>query len=287
MSKEIVISTDSTVDLSDELIARFGIEVLPLYVEMDGKTYRDGIDVQPQALYDYYSRTGKLARSCAANVEDYAALFARLTGQGKAVVHINISSEMSSTHQNARIAAEQFEDVYVVDSRNLSTGIGLVVVHAAQMAEQGMPADEVARRAAELTPRVDASFVIDAIDYLRAGGRCSAVAAFGANLLKLKPSIQVLDGVMGVSKKYRGPLSVCQRRYIEDKLCDLEDIDPTWVFVTHSGMPQEMEDAAVQMVKQTGYFQQVHVTRAGCVISAHCGPQTMGVLFVRKTPLKK
>lgn len=287
MSKEVMITTDSTVDLSPELIARFGIEVVPLYVEMEGKTFRDGVDVQPQALYDYYSRTGKLARSSAANIEDYAALFARLTGQGKAVVHINLSSEMSSTHQNARIAAEQYEDVFVIDSRNLSTGIGLVVVHAAQMAQQGISAQEIARRAQEMVSKVDASFVIDAMEYLRAGGRCSAVAAFGANLLKIKPSIQVLDGVMGVSKKYRGALSVCQQRYVEDKLRDLEDIDPSWVFVTHSGMPQEMVDAVLRQVKQTGYFQEVHVTRAGCVISAHCGPGTVGVLFVRKTPLKK
>lgn len=287
MSKEVVITTDSTVDLSPELIARFGIEVVPLYVEMDGKTYRDGVDVQPQALYDYYSRTGKLARSSAANIEDYTALFARLSSQGKAVVHINLSSEMSSTHQNACIAAEPYEDVFVVDSRNLSTGIGLVVVHAAEMAAQGLSAPDIASRAEELASRVDASFVIDAIEYLRSGGRCSAVAAFGANLLKIKPSIQVADGVMGVSKKYRGALPVCQHNYTMDKLRDLEDIDPRWVFVTHSGMPQPMEDAVVRQVQETGYFQEVHVTHAGCVISAHCGPGTVGVLFVRKTPLKK
>lgn len=287
MSKEVVITTDSTVDLSPELIARFGIEVVPLYVEMDGKTYRDGIDAKPETLYDYYSRTGKLARSSAGNIEDYTTLFERLTSQGKAVVHISLSSDMSSSHQNARIAAEEMEDVYVVDSRNLSTGIGLVVVHAAEMAAQGMAAAEIVERANGLIPRVDASFVIDTMEYLRAGGRCSALAAFGANLLKLKPSIQVLDGVMGVAKKYRGALSACQHNYVADKLCDLDSIDPRWVFITHSGMPQELEDAVVRQVKETGYFEQVHVTRAGCVISAHCGPGTVGVLFVRKTALKK
>lgn len=287
MPKEVIITTDSTVDLSPELIDRFSIEIVPLYVEMDGTAYRDGLDVQPQALYDYYARTGKLARSSAANIEDYAALFQRLTSAGKAVVHINISSEMSSTHQNAAIAAEEMEDVYVVDSRNLSTGIGLVVVHAAEMARQGLPASEIARRAAELTERVDASFVIDTLDYLRAGGRCSAVAAFGANLLKIKPSIQVFQGVMGVSKKYRGALNAAQQRYVSDKLADLDDIDPGWVFITHSGIPQDMEDAVLRQVKDFGFFKEIHVTHAGCVISAHCGPGTMGVLFVRKSPLKK
>ena len=284
---QVVITTDSTADLSPELVERLGVEVLPLYVEMDDKTYRDGVDAQSEDLYAYYDRTGKLAKSSAANVEDYAALFARLTGEGKQVVHINLSADFSSTHQSAVVAAENYPGVYVVDSRNLSTGTALVVVAAVQWAAEGLPAEEIARRAAAMTDRVDASFVIDAIEYLRVGGRCSAVAAFGANLLKIKPCIQVFEGRMGVGKKYRGPLAACQQKYVADKLADLEDIEPDWIFITHSGMPQEMIDAIDKQVRDLHYFREVHVTHAGCVISAHCGPGTVGVLFVRKTPLKK
>ncbi|MBQ2786111.1 MAG: DegV family protein [Oscillospiraceae bacterium] len=201
------------------------------------------------------------------------------------MIHFTISSSMSVTYNNARVAAEDFENVYVVDSKNLSTGNGLLVIAAAEMAQKGMDAKEIADKVSELADCVDASFVVDNLEYLAKGGRCSAVAAFGANLLQLKPCIYVKNGAMGVGKKYRGKFEKVLLGYVADRLGDRSDIDLDRVFVTHAGCDPQVVQSVVTAVKNTLPFKEVLVTRAGCTVSAHCGADTLGMLFIRKTPL--
>lgn len=285
MKRQIVISSDSTCDLSKELIERYQIRILPMGVTLGDKIYRDGVDITPDDIYAHNAQTGQLPKTSAINMSESADFFAELTKDGSAVIHFTISSSMSATYNNARIAAEDFENVYVVDSKNLSTGNGLLVIAAAEMAQKGMDAKEIADKVSELADCVDASFVVDNLEYLAKGGRCSAVAAFGANLLQLKPCIYVKNGAMGVGKKYRGKFEKVLLGYVADRLGDTEDIDLDRVFVTHAGCDPQVVQSVVTAVKNTLPFKEVFVTRAGCTVSAHCGANTLGVLFTRKTPL--
>ena len=285
MTKQITISSDSTCDLSQELVDRYNIHILPMGVTLGDKMYRDGMDITPDQIYAHHEKTGQLPKTSAINMAESADFFAELTKDGSAVIHFTISSSMSATYNNARIAAEDFEDVYVVDAKNLSTGSGLLVLAAAEMAQEGMEAKEIAQKVSELADCVDASFVVDNLEYLAKGGRCSAIAAFGANLLQLKPCISVKNGAMGVGKKYRGKFEKTLLSYVADRLADAEDIDLNRVFVTHAGCDPDIVESVVNAVKGTLPFKEVLVTRAGCTVSSHCGANTLGVLFIRKTPL--
>lgn len=278
---KIRITSDSTCDLSKELIEKYEIGILPLYIEKEGTYYRDGIDIVPDDIYEYVGGGHGVCHTAAANVEDYTGFFAKLMETADAVIHFNISSEMSSCHQNARVAAAEFENVYVIDSRNLSTGSGLLVLEAAERAAAGVPAAEIAKEMEELTGKAEASFVIDTLFYLQKGGRCSALAALGANLLKLKPCIEVKDGAMGVSKKYRGKVDLCFEQYAKERLEGRDDIRKHRVFVTHSGCKPETVARIKELVAGYG-FEEILETRAGCTVSNHCGPNTLGVLFLRK-----
>ena len=193
---------------------------------------------------------------------------------------------MSGSYNICRIASEELDNVYMVDSRNLSTGIGLQLIHAAEMIERGASAEEIVKAAEELAPRVDASFIIDTLEYLHKGGRCSGVAALGANLLKLKPCIEVKNGKMGVGKKYRGRLSDVMLTYAADRLADADDIITDHVFVTHTMLDGAVAESVAEEVRRLIPCKELHITRAGCTIASHCGPNTLGVLFIRKTPLK-
>ena len=285
MYKQITISSDSTCDLSQGLVNRYNIHILPMGVTLGDKMYRDGMDITPDQIYAHHEKTGQLPKTSAINIAESADFFAELTKDGSAVIHFTISSSMSATYNNARIAAEDFEDVYVVDAKNLSTGSGLLVLAAAEMAQEGMEAKEIAKKVSELADCVDASFVVDNLEYLAKGGRCSAVAAFGANLLQLKPCISVKNGAMGVGKKYRGKFEKTLLSYVADRLADAEDICLDRVFVTHAGCDADIVESVVNAVKGTLPFKEVLVTRAGCTVSSHCGANTLGVLFIRKTPL--
>ena len=285
MYKQITISSDSTCDLSQGLVDRYNIHILPMGVTLGDKMYRDGIDITPDQIYAHHEKTGQLPKTSAINMAESADFFAELTKDGSAVIHFTISSSMSATYNNARIAAEDFEDVYVVDAKNLSTGSGLLVLAAAEMAQEGMEAKEIAKKVSELADCVDASFVVDNLEYLAKGGRCSAVAAFGANLLQLKPCISVKNGAMGVGKKYRGKFEKTLLSYVADRLADAEDICLDRVFVTHAGCDADIVESVVNAVKGTLPFKEVLVTRAGCTVSSHCGANALGVLFIRKTPL--
>lgn len=282
MANKIRIASDSTCDLSPELIERYGIAILPLGVALGEKQYTDGVDIDPDFIYKHYEETGELPKTSAVNLVDFEEYFARETAEGNAVILFTISSEMSSTCNNARLAAEAFENVYVVDTRNLSTGGGLLVIAAAEMAAKGdKTAAEIARICEELAPCVDASFIIDSLEFLYKGGRCSALAAFGANMLSLKPCITVKDGKMGVGKKYRGKFGAVLPKYVADRLGDASDVIRDHIFVTHAGCEEAIINSCVESVKAIAPEAEVHITRAGCTISSHCGRNTLGVLFIR------
>ena len=281
----IAITSDSTTDLGKELIEKYNISILPLGVTLGDKNYLDGVDINPDDIYAHHAKTGELPKTSAANLGDCLDFFQKFVDEGKAVIHFTISSEMSSTYNNARMAAENFENVYVVDTKNLSTGGGLLVLAAAEMAEKGMSANEIYEEVQKLVPCVDASFVIDNLEYLHKGGRCSAVAVFGANLLKLKPCIVVKNGSMGVDKKYRGKFSDVVITYADERIGDASDIILDHVFVTHAGCDEEIVNSVVEEVKKIAPFKEVHITRAGCTVSSHCGADTLGVLFIRNHPI--
>lgn len=285
MSKKVIIASDSTCDLSPELIERFGVQILPLGVTLGEKNYTDGVDITPDGIYEHYEKTGELPKTAAINISEFSSFFKQFTDEGNSVVMFTIGSSMSSTYNNCRLAAEEFEDVYAVDTQNLSTGGGLLVLSACEMAAEGKTAKEIAEACQELAAYVDASFVIDNLEFLYKGGRCSALAAFGANLLQLKPCITVRDGKMGVGKKYRGKFETVLKIYINDMIGDASNIKTNRVFVTHAGCDDAVVNACVEQVKAMGVFDEVLITRAGCTVSSHCGRNTLGVLFIRKDKL--
>ena len=278
----IKITADSTCDLTPELLERYDVELFPLSVILNDTSLKDGVDVFPDDLYRHVETTGTLPTTSANSVGEYLDRFAALSSLYDAVIHINISAEFSSCYQNACIAAEEFDNVYVVDSRNLSTGHGHVVIEAALAAQRGMSAPEIVDFLNDLTGRVEASFVLDQLAYMVKGGRCSAVAALGANLLKLKPCIEVKDGKMGVVKKYRGPFSKVILDYVTDRLNGREDVIYDRIFITYSSDMPEVVAAVREAVSKYSSFTEVIDNRAGCTICSHCGPSTLGILFIRK-----
>ena len=282
MADKILIASDSTCDLSPELIEKYNIQILPLGVTIGEQTYTDGVDINPDMIYENYEKNGTLPKTAAVNIAQYEEFFEEKTKEGYSIVFFAISSEMSSTFSNARLVAEDYENVYAVDTRNLSTGGGLLVLTAAQMAEEGKSACEIAEACRALAPNVDASFVIDSLEFLYKGGRCSAVAKVGATVLGLKPCITVKDGKMGVGKKYRGKYAATLEKYIAERIGDASDIELDRIFVTHAGCSDEIVNACVEQVKAIAPFKEVLVTRAGCTVSSHCGRNTLGVLFIRK-----
>lgn len=277
------VSADSTCDLSPELLQAYGIETLPLYVVMDGNAYKDGLELTPDELYAKVREAGKIGSTAAINVNEYLTFFTRMKESCDTLIHFTISSEMSSCFQNACIAAEEVGGVYVIDSRNLSTGIGLQVLRACELAQKGMAAEVIVSYVREMAGRVDATFIPESLEFLKMGGRCSAAAALGANLLRLKPCIQVREGKMLVGKKYTGSMENVLSKYVKDRLNNLEDLDLSRVFITHSGMSDPaIIDKVKDAVLAIAPFEDVQITRAGCTVSNHCGPNTLGVLFCKK-----
>jgi len=277
----IKITADSTCDLSPEILEKFNITLFPIHIMIDGKNYRDGVDIQPEDIFYYVGEEGKSVKTAAANAFEYEEFFAKYAGEYDAVIHVNIGSKFSSLHQQAKMAAENFDNVYVVDSYNLSTGSGHVVYEAVLMAKEGLDAEEICRRLEEMIPKVETSFVIDTLDYLYKGGRCSGMEALGASLLRIKPSIEVIDGEMHVGKKYRGKLSRCIGNYVKDRLADIDNIERKRIFVTHTMQSREIVEKVKEIVKQYD-FEEIIETKAGCAVSSHCGPNTLGILYIRK-----
>ena len=279
---KIKITSDSTCDLTAQLLEQHNITLTPLTVIMDGKEYKDGLTITPAEIFAHVAAGGALCSTSAVSIGEYMEVFTPLAREYDAVIHINIGSGFSTSYQSACLAAEEFDNVYVIDSRNLSTGQGLVVMEAVRMAEAGHTPQEICSHLNDYTGKVEASFVVDKLDYLVKGGRCSSAAALGANLLGLKPCIEVREGKMTVVKKYRGNFTKCLSAYVADRLADREDIDPVTLFVTRTEVSDECRATVLNAVAEHSHFENVWETTAGCTVSCHCGPGTLGILFVRK-----
>ncbi len=278
----IKIMSDSTCDLSQELLDKNNITLVPLTIIKDGQQFSDGVDITTEDIFTHVANGGSLCSTAAINISDYYDWFSKFSSDYDGIIHINISSEFSCTHQNACLAAESFQNVRVIDSRNLSTGQGLVVLKACELAKQYDDLDLIQEKLNAFTTKVEASFLLDRLEYMVKGGRCSTATALGANLLNLKPCIEVKDGKMVVVKKYRGHYDKCLANYVKDRLSNREDLDMGTLFVTRTPISDACLHAVEDAVAQCEPFQNTYWTMAGCTVSCHCGPGTLGVLFVRK-----
>ena len=280
---KIQIMTDSTCDLDRAYIEAHNVTVIPLTVNLDGRAYSDnGSDITPDYIFDAVAHGSDLPKTSAINVEDYRKAFTRALKTCDAIVHFAISAEFSSCHANAVLASEGLP-VYCVDSRNLSSGIGMLVCEAVDMVESGCedPA-AVAAHCKSVIDRVDCSFIINRLDYLHKGGRCSMVAMLGANMLHLKPCIEVVDGRMIVGRKYRGSYDRCVKQYVEDRLHDPDALDARRVFIVHTGLNADQVAIIRKIVDSHKRFEDVYELRAGSTISCHCGENTMGLIYMKK-----
>lgn len=279
---KIKVLADSTCDLSKEIVEKFNIGIVPLTVIKDGQQYLDNVTITPAEIFAHVANGGDLCSTTAVSIGEYQDFFATYAKEYDAVVHINLGSGFSSSHQNACLAAEEFDNVYVIDSQNLSTGQGLVVLEACRLAETATDMAAMVQQLEQFTTRVEASFLVDKLTYLVRGGRCSSAKALGANLLNLKPCIEVKDGKMIVGKKYRGNFIKSLPAYVKDRLEGREDLDEMNVFITNTPVDDACYAAVEEAVATYGHFQNVYKTNAGCTVSCHCGPGTLGVLYVRK-----
>lgn len=279
---KIKILSDSTCDLSKDLLEKFDIDLVRLIVVKDGKEHTDGVDITPADIFAHVAAGGNLCSTAALSVGVYQDAFAKYADSYDGVIHISIGSGFSSSYQNACLAAEEFENVRVIDSQNLSTGQGHVVLEAVRLAQECSDLDALQEQLTAYTEKVEASFVLDQLAYMVKGGRCSSATALGANLLSLKPCIEVKGGKMSVVKKYRGNYTKCLVNYVKDRLDNRNDIDNKRIFITYTPVSDEALDAVRSGVSQYGNFQEIQETVAGCTISCHCGPSTLGILFVRK-----
>ncbi|MCM1114858.1 MAG: DegV family protein [Clostridium sp.] len=284
MMKEVMITADSTCDLPKHIIEKYNITIIPLSILLGDKSYMDGVDIFPNDIYDYVSETGDLPKTAAVTPAQYASVFEEFSKEGKAVVHIGLSSAISSSYQNACIAAGEFEDIYCVDSKSLCTAMGLLVLKACDFREKGFDAKKICNRVNSLVPKVSTTFVLDNLKYLHKGGRCSGVAKFSANVLNIKPSIAVnAEGKLDVAKKYRGKSEFVYKQYINDCLNDANKIDSARIVIANSGgLSPDILSYAKGVIEGKNKFAEIITADAGCTISSHCGPKTLAVFYIKK-----
>jgi DegV family protein with EDD domain len=280
---KVLITADSTCDLSQELIIKHNIKIVPIYINMGNVFYKDGVDITPNDIFEYVSKNNQLPKTAALGPLEYAEIFKPLIEQGFEIIHVSIGSKFSSCYQNACLAADEFNGrVHIVDSANLSSGSGHVVLELAEMIEAGAAVPEALEKIKGIIPKIDASFILDNLEYMHKGGRCSSVAALGANFLKLKPCIEVVNGVMEVGKKYRGNLPAVLKKYVEDRLSDDKNIyKKNRIFITSTCQTNELPDMIMNEIKKAQIFDDILITPAGCTVTSHCGPDTLGILFIR------
>ena len=278
----IKITSDSTCDLSPQQIQDHQIEIFPMFVNKGGESFRDGVTITPAEIFAHVAAGGDLCTTFAISVGLYQERFTELAKEYDAVIHISLGSGFSVTHNNARLAAEDLPNVRVVDSRNLSTGHGHVVLEACRLAKTETDLDAICARLDAFTARVDTSFLLDRLDYMVKGGRCSSVVALGANLLKLKPCIEVVNNKMIIGKKYRGNYAKCMELYVRDRLANMDDLEDDLIFVTHTPVSEKVSETVHRTVREVGRFKNIVDTTAGGTISCHCGEGCLGVLFIHK-----
>lgn len=277
----VKVVTDSTADLTPELVEKFELAVLPLYVLIEGKSYLDGIEMTTEELYRQVEKTKTLPKTSAPSTGDFYEFFYKWVKAGYDVLYIGLSSKLSATFQASRLAAEEFDEgrVRVLDTQSLSTGIGLLALKAAEMAQEGKGAAEIYQTVSELVPKVRVSFIIDTLKYLHMGGRCSAIQLLASNVLKIRPQIIVKDGGMIVGAKFRGKRSSCLKQFYKEVVGDGTQINLQRAFVTHSGSTEAECMDFKNRLEKLG-VSEVYVTQAGTVISSHCGPGTIGLLYI-------
>ena len=279
---KVIITADSTIDFSPELVEKFDVKVIPLHILYDNEDYLDGVDITSADLLKKYEESGKLPTTSAVSVGEYLEFFGDITKDGDAVVHLSLSSDLSSSHQNACTAAEAYEDVHVVDTKQLTNGMGILAVKACDMRDKGYSAKEIASVISEMSPKIRTSFILEKLDFLAKGGRCSSVTAFGANILGIKLSIAMKDGKLGVSKKYRGKIDKCQMQYVSDVLEKIDELDKSICFIAKTAdFSENTLENIKKEVKKVGKFENIYVCTAGCTITAHCGKNVMGVIVIQ------
>lgn len=275
---KIAISAESTVDLPEELLKEFDIRIVPFTLVMGDKTALDG-QVKAQDLFDYVEKTNELPKTSAVNEFQYEEHFKKLLEEGyQAIIHVSLSSKISSACQNAIKASQKFDNVYVIDSLALSTSIALQAIYARKLADKGYDPKTIVGKVKERINGLQTSFVIETVNYLYKGGRCSALAAFGANLLHLKPKIIMKNGSMTSTKKYRGSMQKVVEDYVKDTLKEADTPDKSLVFITYSSAPKEVVENVRKLLQDAG-FKRIVPTEAGATITCHCGPHTLGILY--------
>ena len=277
--EKIKITCDSSADLN-HLFEENGVGVIPLFVNLGEEEFFDGVTVTPDDIYKFVDEKGILPKTAARSPEDLKDFFKQYTDEGYTVIHVSLSTKLSMVCQNARMAARELENVYVVDSKSLSTGAGLIVLSAVDMVKQGLSAKEIVEKLEQRAEKVQASFVVNTMDYLHKGGRCSGVAAFAASVLKIKPALLVENGAITVYKKYMSPtVKRAIKKYISDIFEQFNTPNKERIFVTHTAIDDEVVDMVKEILKEKG-FDTIHETVAGATITSHCGPSTLGVLFI-------
>lgn len=277
----ILLSADSTCDLGSSLKEAYQVHYYPFHIILGGREYQDNVDITPQEIFQIYREKKLLPRTAAINVQEYLNYFIPFVEQGYEVIHLNLGGALSSAYQNCLLASKELPGIYPVDSCNLSTGIGLLVCDAAEWIREGLKAEEIAKRLEGRKKLVHSSFILDTLKFMSAGGRCSSITALGANLLNIKPCIQVdnTSGAMYVGKKYRGTLNKVLPRYVKDTLRSYTRLNLKRLFITHSGIDESCIRLVKTAVQREASFENIYVTQASCTISCHCGPNTLGILF--------
>ena len=279
---KIKIVSDSSCDLSPELLQKYDISIIPFFINLGGKILKDGIEVTPNDIYEYVNLSSVLPGTIACSIEDFRQFFVKWKNEGYEIICHTVSSDMSCSYQNARIAAEDMDGVYLVDSRNLSTGVGHVVLNAAIMVQSGMKAKEIVSELELLIPRVRSSFILNNLEYMCKGGRCSSLMLLGSNILKIKPEIIVEGGMMKVGHKFRGLFSKVLEEYVDMRLENNSNIIPNRIFITHSGCSNEVIASVRKRITYHLQFDEIIETIAGSTITSHCGPNTLGILYIEK-----
>lgn len=271
------ITCESSADLSEEMYKKYDIPVLPFAISIGEKEYRD-FDLTNEELFEQVNKTGTLPKTSAFNEYDYEEFFKK-ENKGDGIIHFCISSKISSTYNNAKRAAEKMENVYVIDSMSLSSGTGLQVMYAIKLRDKGVPIEEAVELINNRRSAVQISFVVDTLKYLHKGGRCSALALLGSNLLSIKPSIVLKDGKMLVGKKYVGKIHKCLEKYVADTLTEFNNPDPELCFITYSSATEEMKNVTHEILNKNAKFKNIIETTAGCTVATHCGPNTLGIIY--------
>lgn len=280
MSK-IILSADSTCDLSPELKERYEVNYYPFHVILDGQDYLDNETITPEKIYQIYYEKKILPKTAAINMYEYMNYFEKWVNEGHEVIHICLGDSLSSAYQNCVLVAKELGHVHVINSGNLSTGMGLMVIEAGKMIKEGMETEAIVKALNQLRPKCHASFILDNLEFMKAGGRCSSAVAISANLLNIRPCIEVNNenGSLQVGKKYRGSLESTLKKYVKDKITQTQNIRKDILFITHSGIEQKYIELVENEVRSLIDIDEIFITRASCSISSHCGPNTLGILF--------